>query len=45
MADQSGPDPTPVMPPPIDENPSATGVVDADETEVEAAKGGDADKT
>ncbi|HWE56016.1 MAG TPA: hypothetical protein VG435_10910 [Acidimicrobiales bacterium] len=35
MSNQSDPEPTPVPPPTIDENPSATGVVDAEEDELE----------
>jgi hypothetical protein len=40
MSNQSDPEPTPVAPPPIDENPSATGVVDADEEDLEESKAG-----
>jgi len=37
MSNQSDPEPTPVAPPTIDENPSATGVIDGDEEEVTEA--------
>jgi len=36
-SNQSDPEPTPVAPPPIESNPSATGVIDGDEDEVEPA--------
>jgi hypothetical protein len=35
MSTQNDPEPIPVVPPTIEENPSATGVVDGDEDEVE----------
>ena len=37
MSNQSDPEPTPVAPPTIDENPSSTGVIDGDEEEVTEA--------
>jgi hypothetical protein len=37
MSNQSDPDPIPVVPPSIEENPSATGLVDADEEELTPA--------
>ena len=37
MPNQSDPEPAPVAPPTIEENPSATGVIDGDEEEVTEA--------
>lgn len=37
MSNHSDPEPTPVAPPTIEENPSATGVIDGDEEEVTEA--------
>jgi hypothetical protein len=35
MSNQNDPPPEPVVPPTIEENPSATGVVDADEEDLD----------